>query len=88
MTILLQVSKFIPQSVDNYANNSLWFLGCPQGYVIGVDDMCDMFIILKTKTQKNPPFDTFFLPFELPKFAYICVRTLFSIKPLNWHLQR
>ena len=46
-------------------------LGCTQGYVLGVGDMSDMFVILKTKTQKNPPFDTFLLPFELPKFAYI-----------------
>ncbi len=46
-------------------------MGCPQGFVLGVDDMYDMFVILKTKTQKNPSFDTFLLPFELPKFAYI-----------------
>ena len=46
-------------------------LGHPQGYVIGVDVIYNMFVILKTKTQKNPPFDTFLLPFELPKFAYI-----------------
>ena len=43
----------------------------PQGYVLGVGVMIVMFVILKTKTQKNPPFDTFLLPFELPKFAYI-----------------
>ena len=52
-------------------NNRLWFLEHPQGYVLGVGDIYDMFVILKTKTQKNPPFDTFLLPFELPKFAYI-----------------
>jgi hypothetical protein len=46
-------------------------LGCTQGYVLGVGVIIVMFVILKTKTQKNPPFDTFLLPFELPKFAYI-----------------
>ena len=48
-----------------------WFWRYRKGYVLGVGDMSDMFVIIKTKTQKNPPFDTFLLPFELPKFAYI-----------------
>ena len=62
---------FSTKHMSSSTCNRLWFLEHPQGYVLGVGDIYDMFVILKTKTQKNPPFDTFLLPFELPKFAYI-----------------
>ena len=31
----------------------------PQGYILGVVVMIFMIVMLKMKTQKSPPFDTF-----------------------------
>ena len=43
------------------ANNRLWFLGCPQGYVLGVDDIygrCDIFIGKTVLAHKENYYDS------------------------------